>query len=268
MDEKEKIKVKFSTAVLVVIIITLIGVIIALLVERRQILGTTDKIVQNEISKQEEKTPEIASASPSEAPSQSEAPSPSEKPSKSSNSLCHFNPEKGVNVDPNVKYGVIKTLNMYGEGISLNIILNSKNQVEIQVSKAYSENEPVASKDSIIKDMKRKLETTETMKGFSKKIDEIEIGTLGQDYTSSIILFLMEDGTVEYIGLMDLLKTDNLKSRGKIASLENIVRLESIDAYVENESGWLTTIAIDNNGNFYDLMDVLEEEGIDIEKIN
>ena len=272
MDTKEKIKVRLSTAILIVIIITLTIVIMSLWIERSRILEAQNQnIPQKETSEQE-----VATSSPSIEPSYT----PSAKSETEENNtttpgvkneaignLCHFNPEKGVNTDKNTKYSIIKTLNMYGEGITLNIILNSKNQVQVEVTESYDENEPVASEDSIINNMKRKLGKTEIIKGFSNKIDEVEIGTLGQDYMSSVILFLMEDGTVEYISLMDLLQTNNLASRGKLPQLKNIVKLQSIDVSTE-EAGWMTMIAIDNEGNFYDISNIMQDANIDPEDIN
>ena len=63
------------------------------------------------------------------------------------------------------------------------------------------------------------------------------------------------------------MQTDDLSSRGKMPGLKDIVRLESIDVS-SSEAGWATTIAINTNGDFYDIGNIIYEQRIDTDKVN
>ena len=78
------------------------------------------------------------------------------------------------------------------------------------------------------------------------------------------VFFLMEDGTVEYIDIKILLKNGYLtnpakdvRTRGTIKGLENIIKLEQCNL-ANQEDGYATAVAIDKDGNVYNLFDYIE----------
>ncbi len=205
------------------------------------------------------KNPDI----PDETGESSSVRSETETETTTMSNFCHFNPNRGINAQDGVKYEIIRTLNI--ENVTLQLVFNENKDVVVQVYEG-DEKQALDSDDSYVKGMKREIGKPEIIKGFSCGVDEIELGTIGQDINGSVILFLMENGTVEYIGLRDLMQTDNLSSRGKMPELKNIVRLESVDAS-SSEAGWATTVAIDTNGDFYDIGNIIYEHRIDTDKV-
>lgn len=110
--------------------------------------------------------------------------------------------------------------------------------------------------------------------GFSKEINQVFIGDVGQDAMGITIFYVMDDQTVEYTPMF-VRKTDSQNNTyyemnyryqkgadGKItgtyfatnatlADAKNVVKLYSADA--SNGSGWRTTIGATKDGSFYDL---------------
>lgn len=111
---------------------------------------------------------------------------------------------------------------------------------------------------AIAKENEIKMEQYKECKisGFSKKVVEIYEGFFGQQDVERYILFLMEDGTVEYSTISNLVK--NLSTQGQVKNASNIVKLQNVSVgyMVENgeiEGGISSVIAIDKDNNFYDL---------------
>lgn len=93
----------------------------------------------------------------------------------------------------------------------------------------------------------------EEITGFSSEPVEVFFGDFGQDIVEMKLLFLMKDGSVEYINVVDMLKNQSYKSQGKIKNLENIKQFECITVSDTDGGGYITTIAIDEDGYYYDL---------------
>ncbi len=271
-ENKKSIKVRFSTAILIIIIVILTGVIAYLAVKLNQ-QQTSEKVVgsveDNTAESFVEATPE-----PTEEPTAEVTEETSTQPiQNTSNNLYHFNPESGKNTEDDVEYLCTKTVEV--EDVDVSLSLNSNKEVEVVVYDSDPE-KGVNSDDSLVKGMKRKIADDENdkeiIKGFSGKVDEIFVAEMGQDITGTVILFLMEDGTVEYIGLRDLMQTSNLSSRGKVEGLKNIIKLENVDAMQNVDEtggpGWKTTVAIDDTGAFYDISNIFNDMKIDTNKVN
>ncbi len=98
--------------------------------------------------------------------------------------------------------------------------------------------------------------------GFDKKIVSCNIGkTNYQEIGAVILLFLMEDGTVEYISYYNALFKNSLKSNGKIQGLENIVRFANGNSKLTNKEGEFfdsSIFAIKNNGDVYVIDDMIK----------
>ena len=101
-------------------------------------------------------------------------------------------------------------------------------------------------------------------KSFDKKISQVLIDGSGQDATNSAILYLMEDGTVEYVPILKELNTnwsqpDNTKkfnSYGKLDGISDIISLVPAEA-----QGYHTVLARKADGNVINLADTFKATG-------
>ena len=101
-------------------------------------------------------------------------------------------------------------------------------------------------------------------KAFDKKITQVLIDGSGQDVSSMAILYLMEDGTVEYVPLLKDIndnwgQQDNTKkvnSYGKLEGVSDIVSLISAEA-----DGYHTVLARKADGTVINLSDAFRETG-------
>lgn len=94
--------------------------------------------------------------------------------------------------------------------------------------------------------------------GFKSKVKEIYYAYMGNGDMSPYILFIMEDGSVEFVDSNKMLKLKNYESKGKIKELSNIVKFVHLNAQEFNENGegmggWITVAAIDEEGYSFDL---------------
>ena len=92
--------------------------------------------------------------------------------------------------------------------------------------------------------------------GFTKKVVEVHSGLLGQDIVGQVYIFLMEDGTIEYSTIQNMIK--NASTQGKIENLKNIVKIQDVDIGDREGGGCSSIIAIDKDNNCYDLDDYIE----------
>lgn len=101
-------------------------------------------------------------------------------------------------------------------------------------------------------------------KTFDKKISQVLIDGSGQDATNSAILYLMEDGTVEYVPILKEINTnwqqpDNTKkfnSYGKLNNISDIVSLIPAEA-----PGYHTVLARKADGTVINLAETFKETG-------
>ena len=98
------------------------------------------------------------------------------------------------------------------------------------------------------------------------KVEEVYQAYIGNGDPKPVLLFLMNDGSVEYIKSSTILENGVFESEGKIIELSDIVKFQSVNAYDIDEdgerlSGWQTVVAIDKKGYSYDLskIDYLQE---------
>lgn len=93
---------------------------------------------------------------------------------------------------------------------------------------------------------------------FNKKIAEIFFGGFGQSMSGDTLFILLEDGTLEYIPLVHALNNTQaeLVSYGEIKGVNGVVKLS-----LANTSGGVTTLAMKNDGSFYDLYESLKNSG-------
>lgn len=106
-------------------------------------------------------------------------------------------------------------------------------------------------------------EVTESLKdkeltGFSGSIKEVYYAYMGNGDMSAIILFLMTDGTVEYIDSAKMLRGERYESFGKVGEVSKVVRFVNLTATEVSENGellggYITVAAIDEDGYSFDL---------------
>lgn len=93
---------------------------------------------------------------------------------------------------------------------------------------------------------------------FNQKVTDIFFGGIGQDATGDIILFLMEDGTVEYIPVKQALSKgiDNLRSYRTISGISDVVKFYQASVSV-GTSGANTVLVQTKDGRLYDLSSII-----------
>ena len=96
---------------------------------------------------------------------------------------------------------------------------------------------------------------------FDKKVKDIFTGYFFQDM-GSVYLFLMEDGTVEYMPLFDALKNNTIKSYGKIDGVEDAIGFYQVSAFPKNAvtGGFQTVLVQKSDGTYYDLIDFMNKK--------
>lgn len=87
--------------------------------------------------------------------------------------------------------------------------------------------------------------------GFNKKVVDIYIGYFGQDIEGITYIFQMDDGTLEYSTLENMIK--NVSTQGKIKQINNIIKLQRVSVAINEGGGYSSVIAIDKDNNCYDL---------------
>lgn len=94
--------------------------------------------------------------------------------------------------------------------------------------------------------------------GFKSKVKDVYYAYMGNGDPAPMILFLMEDGTVEFADSGKMLKNKKYETLGKIKELSNIVKFVHLNAQEFDENGegmggWITVAAIDEDGYSFDL---------------
>ena len=90
---------------------------------------------------------------------------------------------------------------------------------------------------------------------FDQPIADIALGESGQTVGGDVLLFLMQDGTVEYMPIVKALAENRFESYGKMGGLTDIVKFYRTDAIDNNGdfSGYITTLAQKTDGQIIDL---------------
>ena len=93
---------------------------------------------------------------------------------------------------------------------------------------------------------------------FDMKIVDVFFGGMGQSSSGDTLFILLEDGTVEYIPIVHMFNhaQGDVISYGRINDVRDVVKFT-----LANTSGGVTTLAIKNDGTFYDLSYPLHETG-------
>ena len=100
-----------------------------------------------------------------------------------------------------------------------------------------------------------KLGEKNEIEGVSGKIVDMKFGRFGDSTKDSALIFLLEDGTVEYTEFYNLI--GNCTSEGKIKDLKNIVKLQNVVRVYEEDEDRDSIVAIDSQNNVYDIGEIL-----------
>lgn len=96
--------------------------------------------------------------------------------------------------------------------------------------------------------------TKQKINGFNKKV--VDACTISDEhqFMGITFVFLMEDGTIEYSKLQNML--DKVSTQGAIKELKDIIRLQKVEL---SNSGWAdsSAIAIDKENNYYDVSEYI-----------
>lgn len=98
---------------------------------------------------------------------------------------------------------------------------------------------------------------------FNKKVETMCIGGFGQSVQGETIFCIMEDGTVEYLNLNNAAKNNNFADFKQVSGVSNIIAIQTVNVRATVDSnggpGWVTSIAFNKDGNFYDLGNILDD---------
>lgn len=86
---------------------------------------------------------------------------------------------------------------------------------------------------------------------FNKAIKDVLVYNIGQEELCPIVMYLMEDGTINYIDICNSLENGDLSSYKTIPNIDGITKLYS--AAGGSQYGISTVLAKKSDGSFYDL---------------
>ena len=95
---------------------------------------------------------------------------------------------------------------------------------------------------------------------FDQPVADIAIGETGQSVGGDVLLFLMADGTVEYMPVVKALSSRDFKSYGQLAGVADVVKFYHVDAVSDTGdwSGYVTTLAQREDGSIIDLQSFMK----------
>lgn len=91
---------------------------------------------------------------------------------------------------------------------------------------------------------------------FDRPVVDITIGEHGQYVGGDVLLFLLQDGTVEYMPIVRALENQTFNSFGRLGGLTDIVKFYHTDA-IGDASGYITTLTQKTDGQIIDLQEFL-----------
>ena len=92
------------------------------------------------------------------------------------------------------------------------------------------------------------------IKGFSSKIADVCIAGGEHEYIGTTFVFLMDDGTVEFSGLQNMI--DKVCTEGKVEGLKGITKIEKIEKSNEHWSD-TSVVAYDESDNKNDVLGII-----------
>ncbi len=140
---------------------------------------------------------------------------------------------------------------------SVSPLKNSGITIEIEEGKVYLSTDVTNSQYQTLFPNIAEVKKQE-ITGFTAKPKSFEYAVFGQDINPPVILFLLEDGTLEYVKSLEMLQNANYGSKGKIGELTNIVDFDYVSVHENAGGSFISTVAIDKEGFYYDLHELIE----------
>ena len=233
MEEKKQIKVSLGTAILLFIIIILVVALGGMWfyfnnkVEEKN----EDKIIENEIKQNIE-----------------------EKDERITYKTLSIDTAKKKEVNSGISgYNIVKR-DVFGLYLSIRegkVYFTSEFEKEkwVEYEVAKDKNDVKVSKN---------FETEIT--GFDKKIIDAQISCNGHRISDCYIVFLMEDGTLEYSSIKNVVT--NLTTEGRVNIVSNIQRIYNCNVRWTDGGGKSSVIALDHENNMYDIGYILYDKNI------
>lgn len=95
-----------------------------------------------------------------------------------------------------------------------------------------------------------------------KPIDMIYVNFSTQSPGYDYLLFLLEDGSVEYVSFKTAFQTNNFHSQGKLPNIENVIKLNQVRSTETNCQNYcpsmVDVLAQRADGSYYSIIDTLE----------
>lgn len=92
-----------------------------------------------------------------------------------------------------------------------------------------------------------------TVTNIDKKIVDVVFTGYGQDISHTVLLFLLEDGSVNYLTYADMYRDNNFASK-KLIDVKNVVRIVEGESYSKSIGiGQMSPFLVNNKGEFYDV---------------
>lgn len=88
---------------------------------------------------------------------------------------------------------------------------------------------------------------------FQKEIRNVIVSNMGQDEFQPIVVFLMNDGTLNYVDIYRGLESNNLSNYKEIKNVNDVITLYQASICGGEYCNSNTILAQTNDGNFYDL---------------
>lgn len=95
----------------------------------------------------------------------------------------------------------------------------------------------------------------------NKKVKNIYFDGWGQAIGCETLFFIMDDGSVEYMPLVDALINNKFVSYGKVDGVENVVEMLSGSIRFVEGGGAHVVVAVTEEGSFYDVSTILNKTG-------
>ena len=150
-------------------------------------------------------------------------------------------------VDPEISTRYITNNDSY------NLISISIRDGRVYFSSGFSKEEwvgyGIAENQNVVK-ISKNYESEIT--GFNKKVIDAKVSCNGQSIDRVYVVFLMEDGTLEYSTIQNLVKNSSVE--GKVNNVSNIQRIYNCSVgWGADEGGMSSVEALDKDNNLYDV---------------
>lgn len=245
MDEKKSIKVSLGTVIcifIIVILLVALGGVFFYYNSQEKLNNAQESIIKGEIK--EESTSNQVLAQNSDVKTSSSTKEEEAIDTNQYTTLSVFTANKKI-TDPNTEdFYICRDF----FGIYITISKTGKVEFSTEYDNSQFVDYGIVEKES---DVKIKKNFASEITGFDKKVIDVEMGCYGQTLEAVYVVFLMEDGTLEYATIENLVK--NSAVEGKVENVNNIQRMQRCSTW-----GY-AVMALDSNNNLYDIGYILNK---------